>query len=92
MLPEVRGLVQYAQLLACGPRPSWSRAGANGTSTQEREMSAQEGEDKGGSAIGKQPQGRRQSTGAAPISVRIVFARLKGREPKNPREADSGDG
>ena len=38
------------------------------------------------------PQGRRQSTGVAPISVRIVLARLKGREPKNPREADSGDG
>jgi len=54
VLPEVRGLVQYAQLLACGPRPSWSRAGANGTSTQEREMSAQEGEAKGVPAIGKQ--------------------------------------
>ena len=26
------------------------------------------------------------------MSERIVLVRLKGREPKNPREADSGDG
>ena len=36
--------------------------------------------------------GRRQSTGAAPCRSSSSFAREKGREPKKPRLADSGDG
>src|ERR1700758_2452167 len=37
-------------------------------------------------------QGSRQSTGCAPRSASSAFVRLNGREPKNPRCADSGDG
>ncbi|KDQ01029.1 hypothetical protein EN35_26030 [Rhodococcus qingshengii] len=37
-------------------------------------------------------QPRFQSTGSAPSPVKSSFARLNGREPKNPREAESGDG
>ena len=30
--------------------------------------------------------------GSAPISVNSAFERLNGRDPKNPRDADSGEG
>src|SRR6185312_8827128 len=33
-----------------------------------------------------------QSTGSPPASARSSFARLKGRDPKKPAEADSGEG
>lgn len=45
----------------------------------------------GGAARGRR-QGRRQSTGAAPWRARWSLARLKGREPKNPRSAERGEG
>jgi hypothetical protein len=37
-------------------------------------------------------EGRCQSIGSAPIFSSSSFARLNGREPKNPRDADSGEG
>ena len=41
---------------------------------------------------GAQPSGGIvQSTGSRPASTRAAFARLNGRDPKNPREADSGE-
>src|SRR5687768_17151656 len=36
--------------------------------------------------------GNRQSMGAAPCAARRSLARLKGREPKNPDDADNGLG
>ena len=38
------------------------------------------------------PQGSRQSIGSAPFCCSSSFARLNGRDPKNPRDADKGDG
>ena len=47
---------------------------------------------KDAAAMAGMPYGNRQSTGAAPCPASRSFARLKGREPKNPRSADIGDG
>ena len=38
------------------------------------------------------PRRHRQSIGSAPIWASSSLARLNGREPKNPRDAESGDG
>ncbi len=41
---------------------------------------------------GYAPYGRRQSTGAAPNVPSNSLVRENGRDPKNPREADNGEG